>query len=221
MKMHNKTNRSKKRVTAYILLPLLIALCIYFFVGGIVYLACGETLGLVGMLFGSESYVDLVSDYKAGTREEGTLTVDQISYPNSGQMYAKIKLPGADGAEDLYYGDSDSVLKKGVGQYSGTLIPGYQSPILIAGHNNGYFNKLKNVKKGGIITITTTYGVYSYKITKTAVKDASDESAYDLLQEKEQLILYTCYPFDTLGLTSKRFYVYADYVSGPRIIDSE
>ncbi|MDF2568387.1 MAG: hypothetical protein K0R90_1843, partial [Oscillospiraceae bacterium] len=43
--------------------------------------------------------------------------------------------------------------------------------------------------------------------------------AYDLSQKKEQLILYTCYPFNTLGLTSKRFFVYADKISGPQIVD--
>jgi sortase A len=29
--------------------------------------------------------------------------------------------------------------------------------------------------------------------------------------------MYTCYPFDELGLTDQRFFVYAKYVSGPQI----
>nr|WP_298644384.1 hypothetical protein [uncultured Ruminococcus sp.] len=33
----------------------------------------------------------------------------------------------------------------------------------------------------------------------------------------ENLIMYTCYPFDELGLTSKRFFVYAKLVSGTQI----
>ena len=35
--------------------------------------------------------------------------------------------------------------------------------------------------------------------------------------DKESLIMYTCYPFDELGLTSDRFFVYAKFVSGPVI----
>ena len=31
----------------------------------------------------------------------------------------------------------------------------------------------------------------------------------------ENLILYTCYPFDALGFTPNRYFVYAKYVSGP------
>lgn len=29
------------------------------------------------------------------------------------------------------------------------------------------------------------------------------------------MILYTCYPFDALGFTPNRYFVYAKYVSGP------
>jgi sortase A len=33
--------------------------------------------------------------------------------------------------------------------------------------------------------------------------------------------MYTCYPFDELGLTNDRFYVYAEYVSGPQVKSDE
>ena len=38
-----------------------------------------------------------------------------------------------------------------------------------------------------------------------------------LSRTDENLILYTCYPFDSLGYTPFRFFVYADYVSGPAL----
>ena len=37
----------------------------------------------------------------------------------------------------------------------------------------------------------------------------------DFTRTDENLILYTCYPFDALGFTPNRFFVYAKYVSGP------
>ena len=50
------------------------------------------------------------------------------------------------------------------------------------------------------------------------VADASDTSAYDLSQNKEQLILFTCYPLDGVGEKEDRLFVYADKVSGPRVV---
>lgn len=110
------------------------------------------------------------------------------------------------------------VLRNGVGIYSGSAIPGYGKTILVAGHNNTYFNGLKYAKPGQIIRIRTNYGNYQYEITDTQVKDQSDSTAYDFDAKEENLILYTCYPFDELGMTPNRFFVYAKFVSGP-IID--
>ncbi|MBQ5559258.1 MAG: sortase, partial [Lachnospiraceae bacterium] len=65
--------------------------------------------------------------------------------------------------------------------------------------------------------IRTNYGNYQYEITGTKITDNEDRSAYDLAKNEENLIMYTCYPFDTLGLTNLRAFIYAKYVSGPVI----
>ena len=46
------------------------------------------------------------------------------------------------------------------------------------------------------------------------MKEALDTTAYDLSADYDNLVLYTCYPFDEIGLTSQRFFVYADLVEG-------
>ena len=43
----------------------------------------------------------------------------------------------------------------------------------------------------------------------------------EISADEENLVIYTCYPLSTLGLTSKRYFVYAEYVSGPVIIINE
>ena len=53
------------------------------------------------------------------------------------------------------------------------------------------------------------------KVTETKILDYRDSSAYDFSREDENLILYTCYPFDAMGFTPDRFFVYARYISGP------
>ncbi len=59
---------------------------------------------------------------------------------------------------------------------------------------------------GQRVEIKTSYGNYMYEITDTAVKKATDRSAYDLSADYENLIMYTCYPFDEFGLTSQRYF---------------
>ena len=87
--------------------------------------------------------------------------------------------------------------------------------ILLAGHNNTFFNDLQHAEADATVTITTHYGVYTYEVTGTEILDYQDETAYDFTRTDENLILYTCYPFDALGFTPNRFFVYAKYVSGP------
>ena len=52
-------------------------------------------------------------------------------------------------------------------------------------------------------------------MTGYEILDYQDETAYDFTRTDENLSLYTCYPFDALGFTPNRFFVYAKYVSGP------
>ena len=138
--------------------------------------------------------------------------------PQYGTHYARLQIGDAGIDADLYFGDGPEILKKGVGQYMGSFIPGSGKPVMISGHNNGAFHKLQKVAEGDTITITTNYGVYEYRVTSMSVHKESDKTAYDLRQQNEQLILYTCYPFDMLGLTSNRYFVYADKISGPSIV---
>lgn len=109
-------------------------------------------------------------------------------------------------------------MNAGVGTYkddSRVGIPGEGKTILLAGHNNTFFNDLQHAETGATVTITTHYGVYTYEVTGTEILDYQDETAYDFTRTDENLILYTCYPFDALGFTPNRFFVYAKYVSGP------
>ncbi len=142
---------------------------------------------------------------------------DSIEYPVYSNMFGELIIEDCGIDANLFFGDGDVSLRNGVGVYGGSFIPGYGKTILVAGHNNTYFNGLKYAEKGQKVVIRTSYGNYEYEITDTAVKEKSDGSAYDLNADYENLIMYTCYPFDELGLTRQRYFVYAKYLSGPRI----
>ena len=163
------------------------------------------------------SSVDLFTDSQEVETGE-TVKASSITFPAFGDRFGNVIIDSASVNAPLFFGDSNTELKNGVGQYNGSSFPGCGGTILIGGHNNSYFNGLKNVDVGDEITLQTNYGTYTYKVTKTVVLPASDKTAYDLAATKENLVLYTCYPFDMLGLTPNRYFVYADYVSGPRVL---
>ena len=146
------------------------------------------------------------------------VSISSFTFPSYENQFGELIIDDCQVNAKLFFGDSNMVLRNGVGIYSGSAIPGYGKTILVAGHNNTYFNGLKYAKPGQIIRIRTNYGNYQYEITDTQVKDQSDSTAYDFDAKEENLILYTCYPFDELGMTPNRFFVYAKFVSGP-IID--
>ncbi len=150
-----------------------------------------------------------------------TIPSSVITFPTYGTKYGEISISNTPLKCDLYFGDSSKVLRNGAGQYLGSSFPGLGSTVLIGGHNNRYFDSLKDAKVGDIITVKTNYGQYEYRITHTAIKHHDDRSAYDLGAKQENIVLYTCYPFTALSLTAERYFVYGEYVSGPRILLNE
>lgn len=150
-----------------------------------------------------------------------TVKSSTVTFPTFGTKYGEISIAGTDVNCPLYLGDDSKCLRAGVGQYLGSSFPGMGSTVLIGGHNNSYFKTLKDAQIGSIITVNTNYGSYKYRITSTAIKESGDKTAYDINSSTENIVLYTCYPFDMLGLTKQRYFVYGEYVSGPKILLNE
>lgn len=173
-------------------------------------------------------YSQTIADAQNGTATQNNAvqTIDKqtITYPYPGDRYGEISIAGTTVSAPLYYGDDTATLNKGVCTFKddvGVGIPGESKTILLAGHNNTFFNGLQQVEVGDIVTIETHYGTYTYEVTNMGVKDYKDATAYDFTRTDENLIMYTCYPFDALGFTSDRYFVYAKYVSGPVLVDGE
>lgn len=164
------------------------------------------------------------ADAQPEAEEVQTIDKQSITYPYPGDRYGEISIEGTTVSAPLYYGDDTVTLNKGVGTFKddiGVGIPGESKTILLAGHNNTFFNGLQQVELGDIVTIETHYGTYTYEVTDMQVKDYQDETAYDFSRTDENLIMYTCYPFDALGFTPDRYFVYAKYVSGPVLVEEE
>lgn len=151
------------------------------------------------------------------TAEEKTeIPSSQVSYPVLGNHYADISIQRIGLSEPLVFGDSESDLRYSAGQYNGSTFPGELGTTLIGGHNTSTFGRLIGAEVGDDIKITTTYGEYHYTITNVSI-DAATTTVIDTAlnqRDKDQLILYTCYPVDMLGMTEQRLFIFADLSSG-------
>ncbi len=155
---------------------------------------------------------------KTGLPESGEISIKDIPSVVINDTIGRVIVEDVGIDVPLIYGSNEDCLYVGVGLRVQSKKPGYGKPVMIAGHTIPYFKNLGNVEIGQVICIKTYYGIFKYRITGTRVANASDTSAYDLTQNKEQLILFTCYPLDGVGEKEDRLFVYADKISGPIVV---
>jgi sortase A len=78
----------------------------------------------------------------------------------------------------------------------------------MAGHRDGLFRPLKNVKVGDEIRFRTTQEEFRYRVIGTSIVAPDDVSVLESTG-RASLTLITCYPFHYVGAAPKRFIVHA------------
>lgn len=143
-----------------------------------------------------------------------------VHYPTRGQKYATLRIENAELEENLCLGDDERTIKKNLGTYEFSGLPGEGKPILVAGHNGTIFKRLPYAQVGDIVEIETTWGKYHYQIYNIEIIKATDWDTSILNDQEEILIMYTCYPFDQVDVPD-RYFVYAEMIDGPKIMEDE
>ena len=106
-------------------------------------------------------------------------------------------------------GDDDGTLKRAVGHLPDTPLPWEKGNSALAGHRDGLFRPLKDVKIGDEIRFRTTSEQFRYRVTGTSIVKPDDVSVLES-RPTETLTLITCYPFNYVGSAPKRFVVHAE-----------
>ncbi|MFH0851241.1 MAG: sortase [Candidatus Peregrinibacteria bacterium] len=104
-------------------------------------------------------------------------------------------------------------LKYGVGHLFG--YPGAGGKIMVYGHSSGYpwdlsqytkiFRQINRLNVGDRVYITYSGSLYTYEVTQKQAIDAADTSPFNDNGNGEELILYTCWPPDSI---SQRYLVH-------------
>ena len=173
---------------------------------------------IIYLLFGQEiedtiSLINIVSidiENKKNTEivldEENKIKV----YPEYGTKYASIEIPKIDVDLPVYFGDTLDVLKNGVGHSSGSYFPGEGGSIVYLGHNSKkMFRRFSELQIGNEIIVKTDYGEFKYTIYDMQLIKETEFDKLPIQKESEILMVYTCYPFNNIGYTDKRYVVYA------------
>ena len=129
-----------------------------------------------------------------------------------GDFLGTIAIPALRTTLPIYEGTEKSQLKKGVGHFEGSVLPGVKDNSVLAGHRDSVFSQLGKLKIGQLIIIDSESGVFTYRINKFRIVESDDRTV--IVPTKEAILtLSTCYPFSFFGNAPKRFIVSASLIS--------
>jgi LPXTG-site transpeptidase (sortase) family protein len=127
----------------------------------------------------------------------------------AGGLVGMLDVPRLELTTPVIEGDDDTTLKRAVGHLPDTPFPWEDGNSALAGHRDGLFRPLKDIKVGDEIRFRTSREVLRYRVTETSIVRPDDVSVLDR-RARPALTLITCYPFYYVGNAPKRFVIHAE-----------
>ena len=114
--------------------------------------------------------------------------------PHRANPLAVLRIPKISLEAPLLDGTDDLTLNHAVGRIAGTARPGEPGNIGIAGHRDGFFRGLKDVRVGDVIELKTLKGTDTYIVDQIQIVSPRQ---VEVLRPTSvpSLTLVTCYPF--------------------------
>jgi LPXTG-site transpeptidase (sortase) family protein len=131
--------------------------------------------------------------------------------PPAGSVLGRLEIPSLNLSVMLLQGTDDWTLNRAVGHIEGTSLPGQPGNLGIAGHRDGFFRCLKDIKRNSTVILTTLSGRFSYRVNGIDIVQPKDIEVLSTTKNPT-LTLVTCYPFLYLGDAPKRYIVSAEMI---------
>jgi sortase A len=128
---------------------------------------------------------------------------------------AVLRVPRLGLEAPVFEGTGDLEMNRGLGHIAGTAMPGAAGNVAIAGHRDGFFRPLKDVRVGDVIEVqrrgSTAAQTDRYVVERTTIISPADAAVLQPTSVRT-LTLVTCYPFYFVGAAPQRFIVQARQV---------
>ncbi|PKQ19329.1 MAG: class D sortase [Actinobacteria bacterium HGW-Actinobacteria-6] len=133
--------------------------------------------------------------------------------PAPGDTIGSLSIPVLKQEIPIIEGTGTKELKKGVGHFIGSVLPGVSDNCVLSAHRDTYFANLGKVKVGDQLIVKTVIASYTYEVSEIRIVDKDDRTVI-VPKDHGVLTLSTCYPFDFVGSAPDRYIVSADLVVG-------
>ncbi len=129
---------------------------------------------------------------------------------------AVLSIPSLQLEVPVFEGTDELILNRGVGRIIGTAAFGQPGNVGIAGHRDGFFRCLKDIRIGDRIELATHVGKTAYAVESIDIVTPEDVS---VLQPRERpvITLVTCYPFWFVGDAPRRYIVRASIAESGKV----
>ena len=138
------------------------------------------------------------------------------SYEEEGDNIGSLTIPALKQKFPILQGTGDVELKKGVGHFIQSVLPGEEDNCVLSGHRETVFRQLSKLKIGDTLIVQTSAGTFNYEVSGTRIVHADDKTVI-VPTDHAILTLTTCYPFNTPGYFPDRYIVSADLVKSDKL----
>ena len=158
------------------------------------------------------AFAPLVKSVTPSTPSTTPTLISYSPYPKVGDVIGKITIPALKTILPIIEGTGDGELKRGVGHFIGSVLPGENDNSVLAGHRDSVFSQLGKLTLGDLVVIRTRAGEFTYQVIKFRIVQADDRTVI-VPTPTAILTLSTCYPFRFIGNAPKRFIVSAKLIA--------
>ena len=145
------------------------------------------------------------------------INMKDIEFPMFNTVFGEIELPKLGRTLNLIMGETEQAITEGAAVHTSSYLPGYGGTTLVSTHNNNVV-RLDKIGEGDEILVRTHYGKYTYRVTSVKVVDKDDPNAFKVSDSGYELVFFTCYPPRKPSNATQRMVVYAEMVSGPKVV---
>ena len=112
-------------------------------------------------------------------------------YPVEGDNIGSITIPALKRKLPIIQGTGEKELKKGVGHFAQSVLPGEADNCVLSGHRDTVFSKLDGIKIGDQLIVETSAGIFTYEVKNTRIVHADDKTVI-VPTDHAVLTLTTC-----------------------------